>query len=331
MIKIFNMKKLYVVLFIAILASTNLFGQNNLKSSDDLQRIALATYIPNQIENLPPIAKNLLENKLNQIVTNYGMSGNAYNDRFIITSNINVITKDITPTSPSFTALTLEVTFYIGDGVDGKKFASTSISSKGVGETETKAYIQALKGINVNSPEFKTMIETGKNRIVEYYNSRCDFIISQAKAVSNQEKFEEAIYQLYSVPEVCKDCYVKCMKEVEPIYKKQIDKECKQALTKAQSIWAANQSVSAANEISEIVADINPRASCYPEISKLVKSVSARVLQLDKREWSFKLKQYNDETEIQKANTKAIRDIGVAFGNHQPKTIYNTKLISTWW
>ena len=325
------MKKLYTILFVAMLASTNLFAQNTLKSSDDIQRIALAPYIPDQIENLPPIAKNLLENKLNQIVTTYGMSGSSYNERFIITSNINVITKDITPTSPALTALTLEVTFYIGDGVDGKKFATTSINSKGVGETETKAYIQALKGINVNNPEFKSMMETGKNRIVEYYNSKCDFIIGQAKAVANQEKFDEAIYQLFTVPEVCKDCYVKCMNEVAPIYKKQIDRECKKALTKAQSVWAANQSVSSANEVSQIVADINPTASCYPEIAKLVKTISARVLQLDKREWSFQLKQQSDDVELQKANTKAIRDIGVAFGNHQPKTIYNTKLISTWW
>jgi hypothetical protein len=325
------MKKLYTILFVAMLASTNLFAQNTLKSSDDIQRIALAPYIPDQIENLPPIAKNLLENKLNQIVTTYGMSGSSYNERFIITSNINVITKDITPTSPALTALTLEVTFYIGDGVDGKKFATTSINSKGVGETETKAYIQALKGININNPEFKSMMETGKNRIVEYYNSKCDFIIGQAKAVANQEKFDEAIYQLFTVPEVCKDCYVKCMNEVAPIYKKQIDRECKKALTKAQSVWAANQSVSSANEVSQIVADINPTAACYPEIAKLVKTISARVLQLDKREWSFQLKQQSDDVELQKANTKAIRDIGVAFGNHQPKTIYNTKLIRSWW
>lgn len=325
------MKKYIFTVLASIFAVASVFAQNTLRSSDDLQRIALATYIPDQIENLPPIAKNLLENKLNQIVTTYGMSGNKYNERFIITSNINVITKDITPTSPAMTALTLEVTFYIGDGVDGKKFATSSINSKGVGETETKAYIQALKSININNNEFKTMIETGKNRIVEYYNSRCDFIINQSKAIANQEKYDEAIYNLLSVPEVCKDCYVKCMNEVAPIYKKQIDKECQKALTKAKSVWAANQDLNSANEVSQIVSEINPNASCYPEITKLINSVGTRVLQLDNREWSFKLKQYNNEVELQKANTQAIRDIGVAFGNHQPKTVYNTTLIRTWW
>jgi hypothetical protein len=57
--------------------------------------------------------------------------------------------------------------------------------------------------------------------------------------------------------------------------------------------------------------------------------MAKRVKELDQREWNFKLKQQQDDVDITKATINAVRDIGVAYGNGQPKTIvYNTR---GWW
>ena len=140
------MKK--ILLSILVIIGFNAFGQNTVGKSDDAARITLAAYVPQQIDKMPDAARSILANKLNQIVTQNGMGGAANNERFIITANVNVISKDLTATAPPMTALVLEVTLYIGDGFVGTKFSSTSISVKGVGESETKAYISALKGIS---------------------------------------------------------------------------------------------------------------------------------------------------------------------------------------
>jgi len=115
------MKKLILFLFLSL--SLSALSQNNLGKSDDGARIVLSTYIPDQIEGLTPIIQSNLANKLSQIASANGMGG-ASNSRFIITPNVSVLTKDITPTAPPMHAYTIEVTLYIGDGIDGTLFSS---------------------------------------------------------------------------------------------------------------------------------------------------------------------------------------------------------------
>ncbi len=321
------MKKL--ILFLCFSLSLGVFAQNNLGKSDDGARIVLSAYIPNQIEGLTPIVQNNLTNKLSQIASANGMGGSA-NSRFVITTNVSVLTKDITPTAPPMHAYTIEVTLYIGDGIDGTLFSSQSITLKGVGTNESKAYIAALNGLKVKDPIYQTFIEKGKNKIVEYYNSKCDFILKEAQSLTSQSKFDEAIGKLTSIPEVCKVCYDKAMDAVGPIYQKQIDKECKLKLAEANNAWNTNQDSTGASNASESLAQIDPNASCFKEAQAFSSKIAKRIQEIDKREWSFKMKEQQDDVDIRKATIKAARDIGVAYGNGPKATVvrYN---IRGWW
>ena len=321
------MKK--ILLSLLMIIGYNAYSQNALGKSDDAARITLAAYVPQQIDKMPDAARSILANKLNQIVTQNGMGGAANNERFIITANVNVISKDLTATAPPMTALVLEVTLYIGDGFVGTKFSSTSINVKGVGESETKAYISALKGISPTNSNIQSFVGNGKSKIIEYYNSKCDFIIKEAQTLVSQNNFEEAIFKLTSVPEVCKECYDKCMDAVGPIYQKQIDRECKSKLMDANTAWNASQDSYGADTAGGILAQIDPNASCYKEALALSNKIAQRIKEIDQRDWKLQLKEQQDNVDIQKATIKAIRDIGVAYGNGQPKTVtYNVR---GWW
>jgi hypothetical protein len=321
------MKK--ILLSLLMIIGYNAYSQNTLGKSDDAARITLAAYVPQQIDKMPDAARSILANKLNQIVTQNGMGGAANNERFIITANVNVISKDLTATAPPMTALVLEVTLYIGDGFAGTKFSSTSISVKGVSESETKAYISALKGISPTNSNIQSFVGNGKSKIIEYYNSKCDFIIKEAQTLVSQNNFEEAIFKLTSVPEVCKECYDKCMDAVGPIYQKQIDRECKSKLMEANTAWNAAQDSYGADTAGGILAQIDPNASCYKEALALSNKIAQRIKEIDQRDWKLQLKEQQDNVDIQKATIKAIRDIGVAYGNGQPKTVtYNVR---GWW
>jgi hypothetical protein len=146
-----------------------------------------------------------------------GLGGGA-NPRFIITADADIVTKDVTPTAPPKIAVTLGVNFYVADVVEQKIFSSAYLELKGVGTNENKAYIGAIKKIAPRNPQLRAFIEQGKVKIIEYYNSQCDNIITDAQAKASMKDFGRAIFTLTSIPDVCKECYDKAMALVPDVY-----------------------------------------------------------------------------------------------------------------
>ncbi|MFC0518665.1 hypothetical protein ACFFGT_30905 [Mucilaginibacter angelicae] len=320
------MKKIIIGCLAVLWLATGYAQTNAAMSQSDFGRIILAAYVPTQVENIPEGAKNMLLNKLNQLITAGGMGGSAYNQRFIITANTVVVTKDITSTAPVMTALSLDVTFYIGDGIDGNKFASSTVSIKGVGTNETKAYISAIKNINAESPSLQAFLKTGKEKIVQYYKTRCDFIMKEAQAQANQGNYDRALYIVTSVPEVCKECYVKSVDAIPALYKKQINKDCQVKLAQAKAAWAANQSYDGANAAGDIISQIDPASSCFGEVKTFINQIGKGVKDENNKVWKYTFKDQENQVDV----IKAARDVAIAYATHQPDTSYSYS-VTSWW
>lgn len=305
------MKKISQVVLASALM---LFGSISFAQSQadkDENRIMLTAWVPDQIEHMPVSARKNLANKLTQVVAENGLGGGGMNTRFIVTANITVATKDIVPGPPPMHAMNLDVTLYIGDGFDGTVFSSTNIPVKGVGTNETKAYMAALKMINPGNPQIQAFVKKGKEKIIQYYKDNCDIIIKKAQSLADQNEFDEAIFNLTSVPTACEECYNKALAAVKPIYKRKIDKDCKIKLQEATGIWNAAQDMASAEKAGAILASIDPDASCFGEVKALSNKIAAKVKQIDDREWKYIVKDQLQESE----RIKAIRDIGVAYGS----------------
>ena len=316
--------KITLVILATLGAVTFVNSQNS--TSSEISGIALTAYMPEQVEGIPDVASNLIVNKLNQIISTNGITNATYNSRFILTSNVVVLTKDIIASAPPMHAVTLDVTLYIGDGIDGKKFSSQSVTVKGVGINENKAYIDAFKNIRQNDPSLLSFVTKGKAKIVEYYNATCAQNIKEAQNLEKQNLLEEAVFKLISVPVESTACFDKSMAALGPIFKKKIDRDCVIKLTEATNLWNSGQDVATANAVGEILITIDPKAACYNQAKALSDKVGRRVLELDKREWNYKLE---TEVNLKRDLIKAYRDIGVAYGNGQPKSIvYN---VNGWW
>jgi hypothetical protein len=259
----------FAIVFVMIASIGQTRAQNQLGKTDDLGRIVLNAYVSDQIEGLPASAKRMLSNKLSQIVTHSGMGGSAYNPRFIITPNITVLTKNMTATAPPMMALTVDITLYIGDGIAGIKYASTSWEAKGVGTNETKAYISALKQINYRNPEIQSFVSEGKNRIIEYYNSKCDFIITSAKSNAERKEYDKALTSLLAVPEVCKECYDKSQQLTIVVYKLKMENECMEKI-QASKVAKSNNNW---DQSAALLNGILPDVSCYSEAQSILKEV----------------------------------------------------------
>lgn len=314
------MKKIQLFLVLFLVFQFQINAQIKL---DDFGRVVLNTYLPDN-NSIPSEAKKALETKLNQITTNNGMGGSMVNPRFIITATVNVGTKDIVAGPPQMIAQNIELTLFVGDAITNTIFSNVTISLKGVGTNENKALIEAFKTINPKNKEIIVFLEEGKNKIINYYSTQCDFIIKEAQSLEKQEKYDEAIFKLSLVPEVCKECYFKCSDLLTIVYQQKIDADCQSKLSKGKMAWSSQQNQQGAELAGNILSEINPKSSCYKEVEKLIKQVSNKLTADEKAKLDLELKQYNDKVSLEKETLKANREIAVEYAKNQPKTItYN--------
>ena len=285
------------VLFLAILALPFIgLSQNSQGKSDDMGRVALAAIVPQQMQ---------------QIATLNGIGAASSNPRFCIVPMVTVLSKEVTPTAPPMQALNLEFTFYIVDAVSKSIFSQTTYSAKAVGQTEDKAYIAAIKNLNPRVGQFKGFVETGKTKIMEYYNSQCDVVLKGAQALAGQKKYEEALFVLLSVPDVCRECFDKCMDLSIDVYKQYANYKCTEYMSGAKASWAAMNTDKAA----EFLGKITPDMECYPEAVQLVEEIKQKQLADGANVWTFKMKQFDANVDKEKMMIQAGKDVAVAWGN----------------
>lgn len=253
-----------IVTLLIFIISVSLNAQNTRGKTNDAGRIVLNTFI-GEMEGVPPAAAKLLKNKLSQMVAKSGMGGSESFPRFVISADVDVLTKDFTQTIPQKIGLTLGVNLYIGDGIEGTVFASRYIELKGIANNETKAFIQSFRPISPRNKKFNEFIETGKNKIIEYYNSKCDFILKEANTLADQKDFDNSISKLVEIPEVCKECYDKAMDLSSTIFKRKMENECQENMSKSNSLIAQDKWEEAANPI----AGYTPDMACYPDVKSL--------------------------------------------------------------
>jgi hypothetical protein len=306
------MKKIIAILFLTVVV----IRSNAQVKLDDFGRIILNTYLSDNF-SLPSEAKNLLVTKLNQITSSNGIGGSQANPRFIITANVNVGTKDIIAGPPQMIAQNIDITFFVGDAETNKIFSNITLSLKGVGTNENKAFIDALKTINPKNKEVIAFLEDGKSKIVNYYSTNCDFIIKDAQTLVKQEKYDEAIYQLSLVPDVCKDCYFKCLDTLTKIYQQKIDADCKVKFNEAKVTWLAAQTPDGAEKAGDILSTINPMATCQLEITNFIEKIDEKLKADEKARWQFKMQQYADKIAMQKEQVRIAEEKGKRDDNYR--------------
>lgn len=319
-----------LIVVITVLLSIALHAQNNAAKTDDFGRIAIVPYVTDQVENLPQIAKNNLQSKMAQILTKQGIASSAgYSSQFIMVPNVSILSKDVVAAAPPKVVMTLEVAFYIGDGLNGVKFGSSAMTLKGVGSNETKAYIAAFKTIRSNNPDLLKLIDLSKNRILEYYNDGCDFILKEADNLAEQNKYDAALHTLSAVPVVSKACFNRVQDKIGIIYKKKINRDCDILLNQATNAWNAGQDYEAAVEATTYLNQIEPQSKCFSKVKTLSNTIKAGIKDTKDKNWNLLVKQLESITEIEKSRLDTNKEIALAYAKSLPQNVvYNIK---GWW
>lgn len=287
-------------------------------SGAESKSVPLTVAVPEQAEYVPEAARAALENKMRQIVNLNGMSATGDAGQFFLTCVVTVQDKQVVGGAPVKIAQQVDVTFYVADAINEKVFGMADVSVRGVGESETKSLLMALRQIAPAQPALKRLITDSNAKILAYYEEQCDNILLKARTLAEARAYPAAFFQLSLVPEQCA-CYGKILAEAERLVLEYREYEAQAMLAKARAVWSAGMNREAAAEAAEYLAQIPYDAKCHPQALELMKEIKARV----KDDIDFDRLQL----EWEQKNTQDIihgwRDIGVAYGNNQKAVTYS--------
>lgn len=305
------------ILFIIIVLFFSLKLQAQVQSTEG--NISVNAVVAN--ESIPAEAvKNLLI-KMKTALTYSGMADFGYMERFVMTARVDIIQKDIVATTPARISQKMEITFFVGDAVENKLYESYTLELTGIGTNEVKAFISAFQKINPKSAELQEMLAKARTGITVYFTNHWKDILTHANTLATTGNYDEAIYQLMMVPNVCGSCYEQSQKVAAELYIKRATNLNAQLLKNAQNEWMKNPSQEGAITVADILADIDTQLPSYAEAQKLRNIISSKLKADERREWDFNMKQYQDNQQHKSDIINACREVGGAWARNQPTTI----------
>jgi hypothetical protein len=304
------MKKLIFVLIFANVAFAA-FAQDK----SDIGKIALSVVLPDNIEKLDAGQMSKIQTKISQIVTNSGIAASGYNNNFIIYPKFAIYETEVVETGmQNITVVNAELSLFIKQVENNVLFATMSKKIKGSGKNAQAAITNAISAISPNDAQYKTFIQTGKNKIVQYYESKCQDIMNKSQSLANMKEYAQAVGLLMTVPDEV-SCYQKIQTRLVELYKLYQDKQCIKDIQDAKIELAANNYKAALR----ILSQIDPSAACFGQVQGIVKSMETKIDEEDKRIWDAQMKMYSDKVELEKYRMNAIKDIAVAYYQSQTK------------
>ena len=290
----------------------------------ETEYLPISVYAADNSESFPQGAKAMMENKLTQLLTRNGIAGMDYMGQFILTVTTTPLDKDVIAGPPMKIAEKMEMNLYIVDALAKTIFSSTSFTVRGLGETENKCYLNAISHMPLQTPAVAKFISEGKQKIIDYYDHEGEALIKKAHFLAKQKSYEEALAIVSLIPQQSKN-YEAALAAGLEIYQMYLDNECNIYLAAARQAWATEQNAQGAAAAGEYLANILPDAGCYDDAMELYKEIKGKVLD----DWKFEMKKYQDGIDLEKQRIDAMRQVGVAYGNHQPAQTTTIEFLRT--
>ena len=276
--------------------------------------------------------KKILESKARQMLTMNGLA--SYSERFVLTPNITILTKDVTATAPPMFSITMEISFYVVDVFDQTVICEIVFPGKGIDRQEHKALIQAINRINPRSEKVSAFIEEAKNRITDYYRMRIPTLSKQAETRAAQGCCEDALNILSGVPESVEG-YPVIANKIKTIYKQYANHQADQLLSKAKGYIAGREYQAA----TELLAEVSPLSDRYKNAITLINNIKSSIDASERAAIASQMERYeskqeearrihDDEVALQKMAINASRDIAIA--NNEANKPSLMKSINNW-
>lgn len=245
-----------------------------------------------------------------------GVLADANYDQFFLSGRFAEEYADVVPGPPMQNVINATLTLYIGDATNEKVYATKSFQLRGVGTSQIRAYINALRTLNGRNNELQRFIESGRAKIINYYDSNYKQLLTQAQRALQLKDYEQALHISTSIPMCCVG-YNEALEFTMKAYKAYIDNTARVLLMQARSEWAISPDKQGAQAALALLNQIDVDASCYGEAVSLQEEIKKTV----KGNWDFEHREkYKDALGLEKDRIAAARAVGVAYGNNQKAT-----------
>lgn len=285
--------------------------------------------IDNDIDGLSA-ATSVIENKLRTVLSQNGILSSYGDSRFVLTAKFDVLDKQALTTVPVKIIAKLNVTLGIGDGIDGTCYGTTSFEITGAASTDEQAIINAVKRFNGKNGQISELVNKATESILAYYENNGPTIVAQARSLIKSGRYEEAMYVLSAIPMECSS-YKEAQTLIAQSYRSNVNHNSAQVLAAAKASWAADPSEENAQEIAEMLSEIDTSSPSYAGAKQLMNQMESRFKQRENREYQLRVKEMDQEYALNKAQIKAVQNIAVAYAKSRPRVVYNTRVIHTWW
>lgn len=171
---------------------------------EDIKRVKIQVTTPRGLEKQPNVT-SLLKNRLTQAVTLNGTGTTS--SRFLLVCLVQELSSQVTPSTPPQYISELEVSCFIADRVEKTILQQNTFQVKGVARSKEKAVMNAVESIQARNPQLKKFITRGKEKIVAYYRAECNQLMKQIESDIRRQRYEEAMLQLISIPDIDSGCY----------------------------------------------------------------------------------------------------------------------------
>jgi hypothetical protein len=161
-----------------------------------------------------------------------------------------------------------EFSLFIQQMSNGQIYGEETIEIEGFGRNRSKAITKAIQSINTRDKAWKTMINDSKQKIIDYYNLRCDDIQAEAEGQSKTENYLGALITLMQVP-VEVNCYRQVIDKAVEFYDYHIELECQEKIAASKVLKTQNQW----DEAASVLFGILPHYDCYDDAMILLKEI----------------------------------------------------------
>lgn len=285
---------------------------------NEVGKIALSVVMPDSIDGFNAAHLSMIETRIIQVVTTSGLAASGGDKNFVIYPKLAIYESEtVEGGMQNIFIVTLELSLFIKQVKNNLLYSTMSVMLKGSGTSNAVSITNALSKITATSSEFKNFIETGKEKILSYYELKCDDIILQAESLMSRQQFDEAIALSMTIPTEVSVCYSKAQKLAMQAYKAYQSRICAEVIHKAKTTLAKGDQRVAL----DILTDIDPSASCFQEAQAIANSTASLISAEEEKKWAYKVKQYNDAISLEKQRISSIKEIALAYWNRQPHAV----------
>lgn len=284
--------------------------------------LPLSVYLTPDTEKLLGSNVETLRNKMDAVISAAGAFSSS-DSRYAIVPKVNIIEETSTSSIPVQDVVKIEITYCVGDAIDGKLYNTLDKTYKGIGESRSDAIKSAILKINPSSSDLKQLLTTTNDRIISFYNETGEQILQKARKFASSENYEDALVCLEQIPANCK-YYEMAQDFAQEYIEKIVTRNNRYWLNKAKSTWSSSQNISGATEAKKYLDHIIVRNNSEQNgVNSLISEINNRINEYHKNQFELKLRQIESDAAISIAKTKARADIVSSLANAAASIIPN--------